>query len=391
MIKQSIIRIIYTFFLLIIFFSIVHADETQDDSNNEYNEQVFTSFSLDDYIDELNKYATESEVTSLVDVNEIKTKLLKGESIDYGSIFEKLLGIFFEEVFVAIKSGITIYIVIILMCILKALQLDKDSSVIKVSYFACFLLIATICIKTFITSTIDLQKTVSALTNIMQILSPFLMTILIATGGISTVGIIQPMLLFLSSFIGLLVKVVIIPLLTISVAFNVINSITDRMNFIRLSNLFSKTSVWIIGIMLTIFLSILSMETSITTSIDSLAVKTTQTAVSNFVPVVGSFFSDSFETVIGATKIVGKTAGYIGIILIILIALIPVIKIGAVMFVFMLISFLSELIGADEKIIKAMDMFAVVYKTMLGVLIGIIILFVISTGIVINISSHIIN
>ena len=68
------------------------------------------------------------------------------------------------------------------------------------------------------------------------------------------------------------------------------------------------------------FLTILSIETNLTTSVDSLAVKTTQSAVSNFVPVVGKFFSDSFESVVGASKIISNVGGTLGIIAIIVVA-----------------------------------------------------------------------
>ena len=96
-----------------------------------------------------------------------------------------------------------------------------------------------------------------------------------------------------------------------------------------MSKIFSSVSLWTVGVVLTVFLGVLSLETSLSTSVDSLGVKTTQAAVSNFVPVVGKFFSDSFEVVVGATKIIGKTGGVIGIIGIIVVAIVPIFKLAS--------------------------------------------------------------
>lgn len=73
-------------------------------------------------------------------------------------------------------------------------------------------------------------------------------------------------------------------------AFNVICSISENIRLEKLSKFFSNVSLWTIGVVLTVFLGVLSLETSLSSSVDSLSVKTTQAAVSNFVPVVGKFF-----------------------------------------------------------------------------------------------------
>lgn len=380
-----IISLVYT-----MFFSFVQATQEDTDSSKTTS-NVNQAIQFDDYVTKINEYIKESGMGEELNVEEIAGGLLTNDTFEYDSIIKNVLAKVFNEILVALKNGISIFIIVILMSILKGIELDKDTSVSKVTYFACYIVIATLCIKTFVVTIDSFKGTVDILTTLMQIISPFLMTILIATGAISSVGIIQPMLLFLASFIGFLVNYLVIPFLTISVAFNIVNSITDKLSLSRLSNMFSKVAIWVVGVFLTIFLSVLSLESSVTSSIDSLAVKTTQAAVSNFVPVVGKFFSDSFETVVGATKIVGRVGGTVGIIAIIGISLIPVIKILATMITFYLLSALSGLVGTNEKIMSTLDMFADTYKTLLGILIGIIILFVISTGIILNLSTAIIK
>ena len=148
-----------------------------------------------------------------------------------------------------------------------------------------------------------------------------------------------------------------------------------------------STSLWTVGVVLTIFLGILSLETSISSSVDSLAIKATTSAVSNFVPVVGKFFTDSFETVVGASKIIGNIGGVLGIIAIFVIAVMPIIKIVCISVVYNIFSALLEPICKDSKILNVLSNFASIYKVMIGIMTGVSIMFIISMGIIVNIST----
>ena len=314
-------------------------------------------------------------------------EIINKNNINYKKIFMKLLDLFFKEISSAIKGAITIFIVVVIMAVLSNLELEKKSDITKIAHLACFIVIATITIATFVDTVKMLTNVVHTQTTLMQVISPFLLAVLIATGKITTTGIIQPLLLFLASFVGGVITYFVIPLLSISVAFNVICSISENIKLEKMSKIFSSVSLWTVGVVLTVFLGVLSLETSLSTSVDSLGVKTTQAAVSNFVPVVGKFFSDSLEVVVGATKIIGKTGGVIGIIGIIIVAIVPIFKLASIMGIYMLLAALVEPISNDELTSKYLSSIANTYKTMLGVLIGITILFVISTGIILNLVS----
>ena len=277
------------------------------------------------------------------------------------------------------------------MSLLSSLDIDEKGDITKLAKLACFIAIVTITVLNFIDIMSMFKSFVSTVTTIMQVVSPFLMAILIASGAITTTGIIQPLLLFISSLIGFLVNYVVFPFFTISLAFNIISRISDSIRFDKISSMFSNSAIWLVLVLLTAFLGILSLEGSISSSVDALTVKTTQTAFSNFIPVVGKFFSDSFETVVGATKIIGKVGGALGIIAVLVIAISPVIKILSVAVTYQILIAIAEPICNDNIISKYLGGLASVYKNLLGILIGIVILFIISTGIALNIVTAIIK
>ena len=392
-------KIITCFFLIVVFFGYIKAADVFDSTNSVFSsdstsldtvqditQSAAKTYNLDEYINTINSSVREN-IGEDFNFKNMANEIINKNNINYKKIFMKLLDLFFKEISSAIKGAITIFIVVVIMAVLSNLELEKKSDITKIAHLACFIVIATITIATFVDTAKMLTKVVHTQTTLMQVISPFLLAVLIATGKITTTGIIQPLLLFLASFVGGVITYFVIPLLSISVAFNVICSISENIKLEKMSKIFSSVSLWTVGVVLTVFLGVLSLETSLSTSVDSLGVKTTQAAVSNFVPVVGKFFSDSFEVVVGATKIIGKTGGVIGIIGIIIVAIVPIFKLASIMGIYMLLAALVEPISNDELTSKYLSSIANTYKTMLGVLIGITILFVISTGIILNLVS----
>ena len=392
-------KIITCFFLIVVFFGYIKAADVFDSTNSVFSsdstsldtvqditQSAAKTYNLDEYINTINSSVREN-IGEDFNFKNMANEIINKNNINYKKIFMKLLDLFFKEISSAIKGAITIFIVVVIMAVLSNLELEKKSEITKIAHLACFIVIATITIATFVDTAKMLTKVVHTQTTLMQVISPFLLAVLIATGKITTTGIIQPLLLFLASFVGGVITYFVIPLLSISVAFNVICSISENIKLEKMSKIFSSVSLWTVGVVLTVFLGVLSLETSLSTSVDSLGVKTTQAAVSNFVPVVGKFFSDSLEVVVGATKIIGKTGGVIGIIGIIVVAIVPIFKLASIMGIYMLLAALVEPISNDELTSKYLSSIANTYKTMLGVLIGITILFVISTGIILNLVS----
>lgn len=70
-------------------------------------------------------------------------------------------------------------------------------------------------------------------------------------------------------------------------ALGIISNISDRVQVDKLSKYINTSVIWILGIVLTLFVGVSSLEGSITNGVDALTVKTTKAAVSNFIPIVG--------------------------------------------------------------------------------------------------------
>ena len=98
---------------------------------------------------------------------------------------------------------------------------------------------------------------------------------------------LQPIILFIITFIGNFINTILIPVTLISVALNIVSNISDKVQISKLSKFINSSIVWILGIVLTIFVGVSSLEGSITNGVDAVTVKTTKAVVSNFIPIVG--------------------------------------------------------------------------------------------------------
>ena len=385
-------RILKYLLLICIFFYLNNVlaiqEENVEENVQDVTKDIADSLNMDNFLSIFEDYASENNIEGF-DVSSLYNDLLSGNGIQYENILDSLVGNIFKEVKNSIGSVTSIFIIVIIMAIVTSLELDKDSDVVKITKLVIFISISALLLKNYLDIVTMFKNIVNILGYIMQIVSTFLLGILMATGKITSTGIVEPLLLFIANFICFATEYIIIPFFTISVSINIVSRISENIKMDNLSSIFRKSSLYIFTTIIGIFLFVLSMESSVTKSIDSMYFKTAQNMVSNFVPVVGKFLSDSLDTVLGATEAIGKVGGIVSLIATILIVSIPIIKLVFVIVLYNILIAVSEPINEDKSIESFLKGFVGVYKDMLGILIGIMVLFVMSTGIILSIISSV--
>ena len=298
-----------------------------------------------------------------------------------------LVDIFSREITSALSIIISVLIVIIIHSIFKAI-IDglQNKSASQIAYFMQYLIITTLVINSFV-SILDLtKKSIQNIVSFMNILIPLMTTLMLTTGMITTTSMVEPVLLFMINYIGVFINSIIIPLLLVSITISIISNISDKVNLERLSKFFKSSIIWVLGIVLTIFATYLSLEGTLTSSIDGITAKTAKAAVSGFIPIVGKIMGDTVDSVIGCGNILKNSVGVIGVIIIFGIVLSPIIKIAIFWISFKMTSAISEVI-ADVKIVKLIEGLADSYKILLAILFSVSIMFIIGITIVINITN----
>lgn len=341
-------------------------------------------FGINDFLKESEQYIIEAFPD--LDIAYLLNSSIKGD-IDLSFIkraITKLLGV---EIMEAIRLMISVLIIIIINSICKSIieNLGNEQTS-KIVYLLQYLLIVALVVSSFVSIVEITKETINKLTNFMNLLVPLFTTLILTTGSIASTNIFQPILLFVINFIGNFCNNFLIPILLISSALSIVSNISEKVQISGLAKFLKSSIVWCLGIILTVFTCLLSLEGTLGASVDGLTAKTTKAAVSNFIPVVGKILGDTVETVLGCSNILKNTVGFIGVIIIIGIALIPIIKIAVFTICFKFTASIGEAV-ADSKIIKLISEISDNYKVLLGILIATAVMFIIGITLVLKITN----
>ncbi len=342
------------------------------------------TFGINSFIENSKQYT--EEFFEDIDINEILNSAISGK-IDNSKIYKKILSILGTEIQTGIKSLASILAIIIIHSILKSIsQSLENDSISKLIYYVQYIAIVTIIMSNF-SDVINLVKeTANNLIGFMNTLIPILVSLMLYTGGITTSSILEPIILFLINFIGNLIQNILVPIILIISAISIISKISDQVQVARLSKILKSSTIWFLGIILTIFVGIVSLEGTLASSIDGITAKTAKTIVSSAVPVVGKILGDVVDSVLGCGVILKNAVGFLGVIIIIGICILPILKLSVLTISYKFVASISEVI-ADEKIVKLLDEMGDIFKILLGILFTIFFMVIIGTTLLIKMSN----
>ena len=328
---------------------------------------------ISSFIKEANQYTKDTFPN--LNMGELFNSAIIGD-VDNGILYKAIVAIIGKEIISGITALVSILVIIVIHSILKTISEGlENKGVSQITYYVEYILIVTLIMTNF-TSIIEVvRQTIQNLVGFMNSLTPILITLMITTGNITTANVIQPVILFLISFIGNGILTVILPLLLVSTVLGIVSNISDKIQINKLSKYFKSSIVWILGIALTIFVGALSIEGTLTSSVDGLTAKTAKAAVSNFIPVVGKILGDAVDAV-----------GLVGIIIIIGICILPIIRLSILTISYYLATAICEVI-ADEKIVKLLEQMAGSFKILLAILFATSTMLLIGVTLVIKISN----
>lgn len=141
---------------------------------------------------------------------------------------------------------------------------------------------------------------------------------------------------------------VLVPIISVCMAMNIIDTVNPSFSLSSVTGLLKKWTSLLLGLMMTVFTGLLSIQSIVGTSADTLGVKTAKFVVSNFVPIVGSAVADAYTTMRSGLGLLKGTAGAFGIIALCVILLPPVIETACLYLAMTAGEAAAELFGAKE-------------------------------------------
>ena len=341
-------------------------------------------FKIQDFIKNAEKFT--GEFFEDIDINEILNDAIKGE-VDNSTLLKKILNILGKEVTTNIKSLVSILAIILIHSILKSISESlENNNISQLIYYVQYILIVTVIMSNFTDIIKLVQDTTGNLIGFMNALVPLLITLMMYTGSITTSSVVEPIILFMINFIGNIIQNLIIPFVLVLTSLVIISKISDKVHIDKLSKFFKSGIVWFLGIVLTVFVGVVSLEGTLSSSVDGITAKTTKAVVSSAIPVVGKILGDAVDTVLGCGIVLKNAVGLVGVVIVIGICIMPILKLFVLSVSYKLLSTVVQPI-ADEKIIDLLEQIGDIFKIFLGILCAISFMLIIGTTLVLKISN----
>lgn len=354
------------------------------DSEMQTMKEQQEEFKIQDFIKGAEEYS--GEFFDNINVGDVLQQAIKGE-VDNSTFAKRILNLLGKEVTTNVKAIVSILAIIIIHSVLKSISesLENDG-ISKLIYYVQYILIVTIIMANFSDIIKLVQDTTSNLLGFMNMLVPLLVTLMLYTGSITTSTVIEPIILFMINFIGNMIQNLIIPLVLIFTSLVVISKISDRVQIDKLSKFLKSGIVWLLGIVLTIFVGVVSLEGTLSSSVDGITAKTSKAVVSSAIPVVGKILGDAVDTVLGCGVVLKNAVGLVGVIIIIGICIMPILKLTVLTASYKLLSALVQPI-ADKPITSLLEQIGDIFKIFLGILSAMSFMLIIGTTLVLKMSN----
>ena len=370
--------------LIFLLLFVVLGQGVRAESQEEVLESQKQSLNISEFTKEAEQYTKEAFPD--LDIGEILNSAISG-NIDNEQMVTGIFSLLGTEVKTAITTLGSILVIVILHSILKTIsEYTENKSIGQISYYIQYILIVGLVMHNFTDIVQMTRESVQNLVGFNYTLIPLLITLLLTTGSMVSVSIMEPVLLFLITFLGNLISNVIIPIVLAATVLGIVSQLSDKVQIDKIAKFFKSSVGWILGVVLTIFVGVLSLEGTLGSTVDGLTAKTTKAAVSNFIPVVGKVLGDAVDTVLGCANILKNAVGIVGVIIIIGICILPIIKLATLTIFYHLTAALCQPI-ADGKIVKLLEQMGDTFKILLAIVCSVSVMLIIGITLVVRISN----
>lgn len=281
-----------------------------------------------------------------------------------------LLKYAFHEVSANGKLLGTIIMLAIFSAVLQNLQnAFEQFSISKVAYAIVYLVLIILALNSFQIAIQYAGDAIERMSHFMMALIPLLLALMASVGGIASAAFFHPVIIFLVNISGFVVNNFILPLLFLSALLSIVSTLSDQYKVTQLADLLRKIGIGALGVMMTIFLGVISIQGASAAITDGIALRTAKFVTGNFIPVIGRMFTDATDTVLSASVLLKNTVGIVGVVILVVIAIFPALKLFAIAFIYKFAAAILQPIGAGP-IILCLD---IIGKTIIYILAALLI------------------
>lgn len=223
-----------------------------------------------------------------------------------------------------------VLILAVLSLLLTALQTGFGRAEVgELARWVVYLVLLSLVTASFFSLMQSARQAADLIGEVVFILLPLLLPLLASLGGVNTVALVSPALLFALNFLMQLMRELIFPLIWFSAILRLVSQLAPRFPVSSLAVLAKDLALGVMSVATTIFIAFLSFSGLSAASRDGLAVKAAKTASGAFIPVVGRTLADALDSVMGTVLVLKGAIGLAGGLALLVVCAAPAVQILA--------------------------------------------------------------
>ena len=288
---------------------------------------VFPAWGIEyDYREGLDSFLRESRTGELMDkvpegAEDFLDDLSPGGMADMVDSFtpqtflEKVWNSFQENLRAPVRLLVSLAGVLVLCALLDSFGSSFSSGGVETVFgVVVTVFISSIIINPLVGCIVEAREVIRDFGTFILAFIPAFAGVVTASGQPMTGAAYNLFLFWMCQVTAQLVTAVFLPLLCAYLALSVISVVCPKLGLDGLISGIKSFVTWSLGLILTVFIGLLSIQTVVASGGDSIAARTTKFFIGSMIPVVGGALSDLFAAAQGCIQLVKGTLGAFGIV-----------------------------------------------------------------------------
>lgn len=249
---------------------------------------------------------------NFMDDNEITPENGGAEYLDPVGILEDLWELFLDNISAPFRMLVSLLALILLTALLSGINgaVGENSAMPLVSSLG-----SAVIVSASISEILDsVGTTITAASDFTAVFIPVFAGIIAISGQAATASVFTSVMLVVIQILMQLTVQLLLPFAGLMLGVTAAGGLNTDLKIEKLADGVKKVIIWVLGLIMTIFIGILSLQSVISASADSVTLRAAKFAVSNSIPFVGGAVSDALATVKSSVALLKSGVGSFGII-----------------------------------------------------------------------------
>ena len=303
-------------------------------------------------------------------------------SLPVEEVWALLFGAVQEQIQSPLRVLLSLAGVILLSALVQGIGNALDGGVHQVFGAIMTAFVISLIIRPVMECILSLQTVFADFSLFLAVYIPAFAGIMTTAGQPMTGALYNVMLFGACQGVSSLLQAAFVPVISCYLSLAIVTEVVPQMGLRDIITGFKKLITWGLGLTMTIFVGLLSLQSAVAGGGDNVAVKTTKFMLSSLIPGVGGSLSELFMATQGCVQLVKSTVGAAGIAIAVLTFLPVLLRITLWQAVTAVGSIVGEMLGAGaiSRLLKSVGS---ALSVMLAITLYYAMLFIVSTSLMI--------